>query len=244
MKLLIYAPSAREGGGITYLQNLLSRFPEHGEISGYVIAPANLDVNEAHPHLQRVTTPSLDNLLVRAVWEKIAFPRVIQKLGIDALFCPGGTVPYFDPAIRTAVTFQNMLPFDLEQRRRFPLGFMRTKWASLRHALAKGIKRADLVIFISKYGEEVIRDLRLRDSGKSVQIYHGVDEMFLEGPVSERPHGLPTTGFILYVSAFDCYKSHLELLRGYAVARQRDAIKKPLVLVGHDRGTQRAKVER
>ena len=244
MKLLIYAPSAREGGGITYLQNLLSRFPRHGEMSGYVIAPADLEFDETHEHLRRVTTPSLDNLGTRAVWEKIALPRLIRKLGIDTLFCPGGTVPYFDPAIRTAVTFQNMLPFDLEQRRRFPLGFMRTKWALLRHSLAKGIKRSDLVIFISKYGEKVIRDLRLCDFGKSVQIYHGVDKMFGETQACEPPHRLPATGYILYVSAFDCYKSHLELLRGYAVARQRGALKTPLVLVGQDRGTQRAKVER
>jgi hypothetical protein len=68
MKIVINAYSARQGGGQTYLINLLRHLPEHDAPLVEVFAPTRLQLPE-HPNIRRVRAGwPCSNPLLRAVW--------------------------------------------------------------------------------------------------------------------------------------------------------------------------------
>ena len=238
MNILLYAPSAREGGGITYVENLLKYAPNDHSLELYVLLPPGVGLPQDNRQIHRISTRlPLTNPLSRSICEKLFLPRILRTYSIDILFCPGGTVPPCPPEVATVATFQNMLPFDVKQRQRFPWGVARTKWWLLNKTFKRSLARADLLIFISEFGRQVIESQVPNRRGKSVVIPHGVDDRFRQDPsiTQSMPQWLPEEGYILYVSAFDYYKSHVELVRAYGALRERREVQQKLVLIGNDR---------
>src|SRR5687767_11569515 len=126
MKVLINAFSARKGGGQTYLLNLLESLPALNDSEIFVLAPASVQLTVTHPNVKviHINWP-VDNPLLRAIWEKFALPRLLRRLGVNILFCPGGVVWTTVPrGCRTVTMFRNMIPFDRVQRAKYPFGYM------------------------------------------------------------------------------------------------------------------------
>ncbi len=108
------ALSASLGGGQTYVNRLLDYVPEHYSGKIYVLAPESLELSTQHPAVERVPVTSIvvTGVIFRTLWEKFCLPRLLRKLGIGVLFCPGGLLNTRVPAgCKKVVTFQNMLPF-------------------------------------------------------------------------------------------------------------------------------------
>lgn len=232
MKIVINAFSARLGGGQTYLVNLLKHIPQHDNLRIIVLAPADLKLPE-HPAISRYAPSySLNNPLVRTAWEKLLLPSYLRKVKADVLFCPGGVVATRAPVGCKVVTmFRNMIPFDKRVLGYLPFGLQRIRSWLLYHTMLRSMSGADLTIFISDFARGVIENLATVPN--AVTIPHGIGEEFRTFDKQlPRPGRLPIESYMLYVSRFDVYKHHYEVVSAYAKlpAKYRDRVH--LALIG------------
>lgn len=245
MNLLINATSARLGGGQTYLMNLLELFPPGKDIKIYIYAPNSLDLPKNINIVKLNTIWPVDNPLLRSVWEKLFLPRILKKLKIDVLFCPGGLINTPVPnSCKTVTMFRNMIPFDLAIRRKIPYGVKRLRNYFLEKLMLKSMANADLVIFISNFARELIENkITIK---KAITIHHGLSAHFksegLDRRDLSRPSFLPENEYLLYVSRFDVYKHHYELVTAYSMLPQNIRDKFSLVLVGETNASEYARV--
>lgn len=233
MKIVFNALSARLGGGQTYLINLFQFVPDNADLEILVFAPASLKLPD-HPRIKRIEPAwPTENPIVRAVWERWVLPGILNAEKADVLFCPGGVVGTSAPAgCKVATMFRNMIPFDLRVRKSIPLGLQRLRNWLLNRIMLKSMREADLTIFISNYARSVIESLT--NIKNPVTIPHGIGSVFRTHGDSAvlRPDFLPAGEYVLYVSRFDVYKHHYEVVSAYAELPKELRERFPLVLVG------------
>lgn len=216
MKIVVNAYSARMGGGQTYLKNIFAHMPARTDVEMLVFAPASLEL-PADPQIKRAYSRwPTTNPLLRALWERWALPRFLRRERADVLFCPGGVVGTRVPTGCKVVTmFRNMIPFDPALVGSMPLGLQRLRNVILRRVLLRSMAQADLTIFISDHARRLIE--RLARIPNPVTIPHGISEKFRSaGHALPRPNGAPEGRYLLYVSRFDIYKHHREVVRAFA----------------------------
>lgn len=215
MKVLINAISARLGGGQTYLFNLLSHLSDNQGVEVMLLATSSFNREFPVDGIHRLDAPTwVENPLLRPFWERWVLPAMLKENGVDILFCPGGVVSTSPPPGCKVVTmFRNMIPFDQEIRRRYPLGFQRLRNWLLHRVMLRSMAQADLVIFISNYARRVIESQLKRALPRWEVIPHGIAERFRNhcdgvAPLSAR--------YLLYVSNVDVYKAQLQVLQAFA----------------------------
>ncbi|MCT7327670.1 glycosyltransferase family 4 protein [Ralstonia mojiangensis] len=244
MKILINALSARVGGGKTYLINLLRNLPDDASLQLLVYTPSSLDL-PLDPRIERRNLDALaNNPLRRFVWERLTLPGILKREGVDLLFCPGGLVNTSVPGgCRTVTMFRNMQPFDPEAIKVIPWGLLRLRTLLLKSAMLRSMRGADLVIFISHFARGVVE--ALIPISRGVTIPHGVPDIFkTAGTDLPRPAYLPDGKCILYVSRFEPYKHHLEVVQGYAQLPEALQNEYRLILVGEPLSPHTERVER
>lgn len=242
MIVVINALSAKVGGGKTYLYNLLEYVPK--EISKvYVFGYKDLSyLASDNVSLIEVDFP-VYNPILRILWERYALPYWLKKLRADMLFCPGGIVNTKSPPnCKTVTMFRNMLPFDKRVIQESASIIFKVKNFLLRKKMLSSMRNADLVIFISNYAKGVIEErIKIKSS---VTIPHGISKKFLTaGEFLERPK-LPFDGeYILYVSRFEIYKRHHELVEAYSLLEENIREKYKLLIVGGGSGKKYEEVK-
>ena len=234
--VLIEALSAVIGGGQTYLINLLENIPKEWKDSHRIVAilPRSIKESLGPSRDLEIITPQFNTLSLpkRGLWLRFYLPKLLDKLKCDVLFCPGGFLPVkVSIATKTAITFQNMLPFDDAERRRFPHGYIRSRLRLLKYIQGASIKNSDMVIFISEYAKSEIDKAIPQRRGKSVVIPHGLSEDFRRKSPT-KPESLKEFEYVLYVSILFNYKAQLEVVQAWSKVRQVRNTKEKLVLVG------------
>jgi glycosyltransferase involved in cell wall biosynthesis len=226
--------SALRGGGQTYLVNLFRYLPQRFSESLRVIAiiPTPGDRFRVNDRLQYIQ-PSFPShgLVTRVLWSKTILPKILRRTNADVLFCPAGFVSAFGRGWKTAVTFQNMLPFSDEERNRYPHGYMRARLRLLRHIQSRSFRKADLLVFISQFAKSVIDILVRNRRGQSTVIIHGVNDQF-RWPNTQRRDSMLPERYVAYVSIRDVYKAQVEVVQAWALMRRKRRTTEKLVLVG------------
>lgn len=241
MIVVINAFSAKVGGGKTYLYNLLENLPEE-QVQVYVFGYDDLDRFQAE-NVRRIRTRfPVYNPVLRLFWERFILPVWLSKLQADLLFCPGGVVNTRPPAgCRVVTMFRNMLPFDEQALAGAKSIRLKFKNYLLKKRMLASMASADLVIFISDYARRVVeRHIPVK---QAVTIAHGIgNDFFVVNNAPERPV-LPFSGkYILYVSRFEFYKRHLQLVKAYALLSDSIRDEYKLLIVGGGSGQAAAEV--
>ncbi|MBI5502667.1 MAG: glycosyltransferase family 4 protein [Deltaproteobacteria bacterium] len=234
MHVVINALSSRQGGGQTYLRNLLGFRPPAGTRVSVIATPA-LRLPSLGAGVRRLDMPGPCALpAIRLAWERWRLPALLRELDADVLFAPGGTlVTPVRPGCATVTMFRNMVPFDPVQRARYPLGYGRARNAVLEHVLLDSMLSADLVIFVSEFARQVIERRAGGRLRRSVVIPHGVGRAFRARPEAEpRPAWVGNGDYVLYVSTLEMYKAQVEVVRAFARLRTLRPTPERLVLVG------------
>ncbi|MRT28553.1 glycosyltransferase family 1 protein [Herbaspirillum sp. CAH-3] len=244
MRIVINALSARIGGGQTYLRQLLSRLPDREDLEILIYASPSLEV-PADRRI-RLLDPEFptESPLPRTFWEKCILPRKLKALKPDIYFCPGGVVATKAPkGCLTVTMFRNMVPFDDKVKRQMPMGLQRVRVALLERVMLRSMHGADLVIFISEYARGVI-EARIRMK-KAVTIPHGISSHFRQvDPAQQNPVATSSQPYILYVSRFESYKHHQEVVEAYLKLPEQLQNRYDLVLVGENDNIFGEKVRR
>lgn len=237
LRIIVNALSAKLGGGPTYIRNLLEFPPEEFPAQIIVLAPDGLAVPAKHGSIQKLTVRKMvGNAFARAAWENMTLPELIRDIDAHVLFCPGGIVGgSVPPGCKTVTMFRNMIPFDPDQREQYPMGYMRMRNLILNRVMRTSMVRADLVICVSDFARRVIEGEVPGLSGKTVVIPHGVSPLFRANNAG-RPAWLPAQDYILYASILDYYKAQVEVVRAFAVLKQKRAGREKLVLAGPEKG--------
>lgn len=237
-KIFINALSAHQGGGQTYLLNLFHNRPS-GDYKIFLL------VHKKNRHLfETFTAENFElvenelgsgNIVQRVLFEKFFLPKLLKQLNIDIYYAPGGIMNIAVPSnCKSVVAFRNMLPFQKESIAKYPfLSYMRFRNTLLRYVFLQSFQKADNVIFISKYAQQVIQRFIPDISKKSTVIYHGLNENFIySADTVHTDSSFAYHDYYLYVSTLDVYKSQLELIESWKILSKKHGFTKPLLLVG------------
>lgn len=236
MNIAINALSARQGGGQVYLSNILLYAYKYPDMRFYVLTTREFAhlYNFNGVNIITCNIPS-NNILSRLIWEKITLAKLLEEFKIDLVFCPGGTINFEPPkGCKTAVAFQNMLIFDKESRRKYPISYMRFRLGMLQKLTKKSFENADLLILLTAYAKKVVDEIIPEQKGQSIIIPHGLDESFRTANKTNIPRcsQLPEGEYLLYVSAIHNFKSHIEVVRAYHILHNRRKTEEKLLFVG------------
>lgn len=237
MKILINALTAKQGGGQTYLANLIKHFPSTNDTYFYILcAKFNESLFQSNNNISLIVLGTLfKNTLFRTLYETFVLPFFVLYNRFDLYYQPAAGLPslIFKPC-KVMTTLQNMLILDENERKRFPFfSLVRFKMFLLSVFVFESLKRSDKIIFISKYSQDYIKK-RLPDIEKrSCVIPHGLDFSFIvpQHDLDIHKYGLKENEFYLYVSILDYYKAQKELVEEWDILSQAN-FKYPLVLTG------------
>lgn len=227
MHLAIDASNIRQGGGLTHLSQLLS-----------VATPCNVGISQITVWASRATLAELPSkpwlkkvapawaeagLFKRILGQQILLRREMSSSGCNALFSPGGTLP-FSLKIPAVTMSQNMLPFEpLEAIRFGSWSWMRLKMWLLRRAQVRSFRSASGIIFLTNYARKVISNWVSGLEEKSVIVPHGIEPRFSMEPRQQKPASelsLHEPLTVLYVSILMPYKHQIEVARAISELRQ------------------------
>lgn len=224
MILGIDASNIGAAGGLTHLVELLRASAPLVYGFDRVIVWGGADTLakiEDRVWLYKVNDPLLDRgLLYRVFWKCFRLRVRAQQIGCDVLFVPGGSdASGFKPIVAMS---QNLLPFEWREMRRYGWSFYVLKFLLLRWTQSRSFRKADGVIFLTKYARNIVLKVTGSLRGKSEIIPHGVNHRFLIPPRHQRLY----TDFsdvspcrVLYVSIVSPYKHQWQVAKAVAWLR-------------------------
>jgi len=237
MKVLINAINARQGGGQTYLLNLLSYMPNKDGLEVTLLVGASFKEDLIADGINVVKVDRwIENPLLRPWWESLFLPKLLRSGDYDVLFCPGGVVNTKPSECKVVTMSRNMLPFDRKQRSRYPLfSYQRLRNWMLVRVMSRSMLAADLVVFISEYAKEVIEAYIGSSLKNTTVIPHGIADQFHfdKNVALPYPESMPKR-YLLYVSNVDVYKAQLEVVKAFSLLRPKE-LDLELVLIGPER---------
>jgi glycosyltransferase involved in cell wall biosynthesis len=220
----IDASNIRFGGGVTHLLELLrAAQPQSHGFSRVLVwgGEATLSQLEERPWLVKSHLPLLDrSLWYRAFWQRYRLSALARLTGCDVLWVPGGAYAgSFHPVVTMS---RNLLPFEWRELRRFGCSWMTLKLLLLRLIQTRTFRRADGMIFLTRYARDTVMHVVGATAGRSTIIPHGIDERFTHPPREQLPissYSLEQPFRILYVSILDMYKHQWHVAQAVALLR-------------------------
>lgn len=211
MRLGIDASNIRSGGGVTHLVELLRTADPsaHGFTEVVVWASsATLSRLDDRPWLMKHHDSTLEkNYIHRALWQRNRLGLLAKEERCDLLFVPGGSfVTDFRPVVTMS---RNMLPFEWRELLRYGLSIPLIKLLLLRYTQSQSFRKADGLIFLTQYAEDVVSKVIGKRLEDTTVIPHGIDKRFFSAPRPKRSmedfsNAAPCR--ILYVSHVEPYK--------------------------------------
>lgn len=218
MHLGIDATNIRQGGGVTHLsQCLAAADPAQQGFSHVTVwcCPSTAATLPERSWLSKCSAPWMDAALPRRMLgQQWKLPRYVRAAGCDVLFSPGGTLPLRCSVPKVTMS-QNMLPFEPVEAARFGRwSWMRLKMELLRYTQGRSFRRADGVIFLTRYAQTQVSQALGGLSKPTTLVPHGIEPRFLQAPRAPRP--LSTCSVekpfrLLYVSIVMPYKHQVEV---------------------------------
>ena len=225
------------GGGRTHLVELLSEITAGDHRVGRIIVWGDretLALLPDNPLLEKVDlTISARSIVHRLCWQTFLLPAEARERHCDVLFVPGSL---FLGDFRPFVTMsQNILPFDFMEMRRFGLSATTLRLLILRIVQTMTFRRADGIIFLSKFAQRLIVSNIGGIEGRACVVPHGVGNGFFLAPRAPRPLSACSRARpfrIVYVSIVDQYKHQWNVVRAVNAVRLRTGAPLTLELVG------------
>jgi len=229
-RILIDATMARNGGGFTYLVNLLPRLIEAAPERRFRVLLRSTDLRSSLPTASNLEIELLPEVglpgRLRFTYTQAA--REVRRWRADLYFAAGDLVP-LRAACPMIASFRNPNVFtELEQGwyayQVFRLGTLRM--------LSRLAGRAcDRILFVSEDSSRWIGDRIGLPPGKRAVIHHGIEPARFAGAPARAPHRRP---YVLSVSTIYRYKNFVRLIEAWTQLARRRTEAPDLVIVGDD----------
>jgi glycosyltransferase involved in cell wall biosynthesis len=226
MHLAIDASNIRQGGGVTHLSQLLGvAKPDEAGFHQVTVWACRETVAQLpnKPWLTKLSPAWTNAGSIRRIWgQQFQLGQEMSHHRCDALFSPGGTVPFITP-LPVVTMSQNMLPFEPEEAIRFGrLSWMHLKMWILRQSLRRSFKKAEGLIFLTQYAQKRINAILKNIKGMQAKISHGIEPRFAAHPKHQKPihdYSLKQPFALLYVSILMPYKHQIKVAEAVSILR-------------------------
>lgn len=245
--VIINALSARQGGGVTNVINLLSNLASE-DVRVLVLTNSDnhsyfTSFDSLNIRYFKARWPS-KGLIHRLIWELVFLNKILRRLKASIYYNVGGTLLSRTPPGCTGITtLQNMLPFSPEELKRYPVtNLLRYKLIFLRYVYIYSYRNADKIAFSSHYScNTVSKYFSLKNVDYTV-IRNGVNDLFYNRQLIQKDQSVIFgNDYYLYVSTFDYYKAQIEVVQEWAKLVER-GFKFRLILIGHSSNDYKDKV--
>lgn len=242
INLAIDASNLREGGGVTYLSQLLGAAdPDEvgiGRVTVWACRATAARLPSKPWLIKRSPAWTDSGQIGRMLGQQILLGQEMSSHGCDVLFCPGGIVP-FHADVPVVTMSQNMLPFEPEEALRFGRWSpMRLKMWMLRHIQGRSFRTADGLIFLTEYAKSGVTRLLGTPKGLQTLIPHGIEPRFAATPKLQRSvsdHSIAQPITFLYVSILMPYKHQIQVAQAACMLRQ-EGLPIRVIFIGADWG--------
>ncbi|MCP5503336.1 MAG: glycosyltransferase family 4 protein [Leptospiraceae bacterium] len=237
MILGIDASNIRGGGGVVHLVELLrAAEPQKYQFEKVFVwgGTSTLDKIEDRNWLEKVYEPLLNkSLLHRTYWQKFLLSKRAKQVNCDILFIPGGT---YSGGFRPFVTMsQNLLPFEVEEIKRYGFSLFAIKMKMLRITQSKTFKSADGVIYLTEFARERVLTQLNKTKENTVIVHHGINSKFYGKPKEQKEISEYSTSNpykLLYVSFIGEYKHQWNVVKAVDILRRKN-MPLELTLIGN-----------
>jgi len=191
-----------QGGGIIHLKNVI----ENSKFSKFkkIIIWGNKQVLKNIPNNKKIIKKNYiifeKNFIFVLIWKFFNFNRLIKNENCKCVLYLSGY--YFNNFKPSVVFMQNILPFDNKALNYYNF-FYRIKFKILKYLSIYSLKKASHIIFPSKYFQNLLKKNNI--SFSSSFVYHGGTKRF---KISRKIKKIK----LVYVSSFEPFKNHLNLL--------------------------------
>lgn len=232
MKIGINGLAAKTGGGVTYLQNLVTNILELSEHSVHFFISATAREKFNLPtDTDLLTVESIDasDTGSRLWYEQTVLPRCIVRENIDLLYSPSEIPVLWCPCTQFVANQNPNLYYDINVEKSLR---QRVRERVLSGALEAAQLISEGTIFVSESSKrKATRELRIgEDNAYSVQ--HGVDSAFANAPTNDAEVPPAECEYILLVSTVYKHKNVHNLITAYARLPPATRREHPLVVVG------------
>jgi hypothetical protein len=199
-----------------------------------------LDAIPDQPWLVKHNPPALEQSLVRQVhWQIVQLPLEVHRTGCEILLnTDAGTMSSVRPSVTMS---RDMLSYEPGEIGRYGFSKARLRLILLRYIQNRSLRRADGVVFLTKYAARVIQEscgllqrVRLIPHGVGLN-FRSIDRNLQWPTNGERPIKL------LYVSNAAWYKHQWMVIRA-AEQLRKDGVLVTLTLVGGGNGPAQEKL--
>ena len=244
MKILINCLSAVNGGGISYLSNMLPLLMDRfaaSEHQCYLLMMKHQAEWLSTPAENIIwLTDTHRSALRRLLWEKLHLASVVKQNNIERIFTPYQIHTHINSALNI-VMFRNMEPYTFHNYQYSLKNKLRN--TLLKQMTTASIKKADRVIAVSDHVCTHINNM-LSTSDKVTRIYHGRDTTFSPEPTANDNTILADLG-IDYAYIFSCgsllpYRNCEKIILAYAQLYQQNMLADDIRLVIAGKSDDRA----
>jgi len=229
----INAVNIKSGGGMSHIENVLVNLNreilEKEKVDKIIVwcSPSLYCNLSAIKLLKNIVIVKInDNFFYNILWKFFFLYANLKKYRCDVLFSLDGII--LRKFKKNIIIFQNLLPFSNYEILRYGLSYSSLKLILLRFVYYFSQKNADGVIYLNKYGRNIIQNYI--GEKKSRIIGHGVSKEYFFNRKKILINNKKTIN-IIYVSPIDLYKHQWNVIKAVELL-QRDNFNVILHIVG------------
>lgn len=165
------------------------------------------------------------------LWEQVALPRTVKRLGVDLLHCTSNTAPIRCP-VPLVLTLHDIIYLEPRQHRS-PSLYQEMGWHYRRLVVPRILKICKKIITVSHFECNRIREALHIPSEQITAIYNGYSNHFCQQPVIDTDtvrKYIPQTDFLFFLGNTDPKKNASRVLKAYSLYLKQSASKRPLLI--------------
>lgn len=178
-----------------------------------------------HMHIIELRCPTYP------LWEQIALPRAVRKLGADLLHCTSNTAPLWC-SVPLILTLHDIIYLEPRQHRS-PSLYQEMGWHYRRLVVPRILKKCRKIITVSRFECNRIRETLHLPEEQITAVYNGYSTHFhkMEHPDREvvRKY-IPEEGFLFFLGNTDPKKNAARTLKAYSLYLEQSSVKRPLLI--------------
>ena len=165
------------------------------------------------------------------LWEQVALPQAVKKIGADLLHCTSNTAPLWCP-IPLILTLHDIIYLEPRQHRS-PSLYQEMGWHYRRFVVPRILNKCKKIITVSQFECDRIRKALHLPKEQIIAVYNGYNSHFypiekLDGQIIKKY--IPQEGFLFFLGNTDPKKNAACTLKAYSFYLKSSNIKRCLLI--------------